>query len=75
MMLSVMTVSRFLDKGATAFGILFIWTITGYIVSLLSYAITNEGNKIRNNDFKRSIAWTLIFLLVNIVIFIIPRTF
>ncbi|WP_308551783.1 hypothetical protein [uncultured Peptoniphilus sp.] len=75
MMLSVMTVSRFLDKGATAFGILFIWTITGYLVSLLSYAITNEGNKIRNNDFKRSIAWTLIFLLVNIVIFIIPRTF
>ena len=75
MMLSIMTVSRFLDKGATTFGILFIWTITGYLASLLSYAITSEENKIKTRDFKRSIAWTLIFLLVNIIVFIIPRTF
>lgn len=73
MMLSIVTCHRFLDRGATTLGILVIWTILSYIASCASYMIANHDLKLKSKELKRSFAFTILFFIFVLIVFIIPR--
>lgn len=73
MMLSVITVHRFLDRGASVFGMLIIWTILAYIGAVISNIYGRDEITVMKKDLKRSLAWTIIFFVIVLIIFIIPR--
>ncbi len=75
MYLMILTFHRFLGYGIKTLGLIIVLPIIAYISSLLAKLMTRERFKVTTKDFRQSIAYTLAFLLVVVVVYIIPRAF
>lgn len=67
---------RFIGKGTSTWGIILIYPLLAFIASLVAKLLANNSEKkLTTNDFKQSLAFTILFFVICIIIFIIPRTF
>lgn len=73
MLVMIPTFYRFIDKGTSTLGILIIYPILAFIASLGAKVMTNEKNSLAIKDLKQSLAFTILYFVISLIIFIIPR--
>ncbi|MDU1043758.1 MULTISPECIES: hypothetical protein [Peptoniphilus] len=70
------TFYRFIDKGTSNLGILIMYPILGCIASIAARFMSSEEEKtFGKNEMKQSIAFLLIYFVISVVLFMIPRVF
>lgn len=75
MMLILVTFHKFIDLGVSTFAILFLYPIFGYIAACFSKLMAKNELKLNANELKQSLAFTIVFTVLVIIVFIIPRAF
>lgn len=75
MFVMIPTFYRFIGKGTRTIAILIIYPILGFIASYLSKLLTKDELKIETKDLKQSLAYTIAYFAICIILFIVPRAF
>lgn len=67
---------RFMDKGTSNLGLLIIYPILGFIASIVArFLAADDDLTFGTKEMKQSLAFLLMYFVLSVVLFIIPRVF
>lgn len=67
---------RFMDKGTSNLGVLIVYPILGFIASIVArFLSTDEDATFGIKELKQSAAFLLMYFVISVVLFMIPRVF
>lgn len=67
---------RFMDKGTSNLGLLIIYPILGFIASIAArFLATDDDLTFGTKEMKQSLAFLLMYFVLSVVLFMIPRVF
>ncbi|MDO5715629.1 MAG: hypothetical protein Q4P25_03525 [Tissierellia bacterium] len=76
MLIIIPSFYRFLDFGASSTGVLLIYPLMAFIASIGAKMMSKPEDKpLDKKDAKQSLAFTFIYLILSLIIFILPRAF
>ena len=75
MMIMIPSFYPLMDVGVSTLAMLLLYPLLAFIAALASKLMHYDQVKITTNDLKQSLAFTILFFILNMLIFILPRAF
>ncbi|VFB16241.1 Uncharacterised protein [Urinicoccus massiliensis] len=75
MMIMIPSFYPLMDVGVSTLAMLLLYPLLAFIAALASKLMHYDQVKLTTNDLKQSFAFTIVFFILNMVIFILPRAF